>query len=255
MWCVSTWLRYVSIDDIVVVNQSNVHRIFDGLIDVDAFRRFSFAKQSDVVSAAWLSEFGGCFLDVDTVMVNNRALFFLDVSEEGDSFVYFGDSNRGGVHIGALSGSRGSSIASAWLSGALERLTRWEDDRSWAYLGNAVLEPLIRAQEYAGLSRCVDVRTNLATPELLLENYYSGMDRRQLYELFWFSDMASVAAPVSWADCGGIISLHNSWTPESFARLEGHDLENVDNRLGAILREHGDRSALSKLEAKFYYGS
>ncbi|MCF2585820.1 hypothetical protein [Brevibacterium sp. UCMA 11752] len=218
-------------------------------------RRFTFAKQSDVVSAAWLAHFGGTFLDVDSLMITDGATTFLNTRQELDAFVYYGDSRTDGVHIGALSASKRSSVATLWLDGAIDKMQNWEDDRSWAYLGNSILEPLIKAPENDGLSRRIDVRQSLATPELLLEEEYPQLDRQGLYERFWFSPDNFRSYSVDWKECSGIVSLHNSWTPLSFLGLRGQGLEDADNRLCQLLREYGDRSAIKELEAKFYYGS
>ena len=118
-WCVSSWLNYLDLDDVLFLNQSNIHLYLGDLVDLSFLRRFSFAKQSDIVSAAYLYKYGGIFLDIDSIFVNQGALDFVGQEDGADVFTYFGNSETNGVHIGVIGSPAGGAGVTRGQDGLL----------------------------------------------------------------------------------------------------------------------------------------
>lgn len=254
-WCMSTWTDYVDLDEVLFLNHSNTSRYLGDLIDVEKLKRFSFAKQSDIVSAAYLYKYGGLFIDVDTILANNNARTFLAAKEQDDVFRFFGNAATMGVHIGVISSPRQGTIVSAWQEELFDRVANWESDNSWAYVGNQILDPLINDPKMAAYSQRFDVADNLATPELQFA-LAPADTAREKYEGFWFTQEVDprVVASVRQAP-GGIISLHNSWTPPSFSELQIDALKASGTMLSALLSELGDASLVPQIQERVYFGS
>ncbi|KAM9863952.1 hypothetical protein ACI1US_00111 [Leucobacter sp. BZR 635] len=254
-WCVSSWAEYVDLDEILFLNHSNVSRYLGDLIDLQSLRRFSFPKQSDIVSAAFLYKYGGLFLDIDSVLVNEAASPFFNTPDNEDVFRFFGNEAELGVHIGVIGSPRGGTVVSRWQNALFQRVTNWDDDDSWSYVGNSILQPMINDPSNAKLSKRLDVVTSLATPELAYADLTDGTAREK-YERFWFTQPVDgqTLARVAQAP-GGIISLHNSWTPASYARLSLLGLQESDSMLSSLLKRVGNASLIPGIQERIYYGS
>ncbi|WRS31167.1 capsular polysaccharide synthesis protein [Actinomycetaceae bacterium MB13-C1-2] len=254
-WCISSWTKYVNLDDILFLNQSNVTRYLGDVIDMHSFRRYGFAKQSDIVSAAYLFRYGGVFLDSDTVLVNKSSTHFIDVQPTEDCFSYFGYSSTNAPHIAVLSSPPGGTIVTKWVEQLFERVPCYENDTGWAYVGNEILDPLVKNIELAQYSRCYDVNDYLATPETRFAKN-RGAERREKYIEFWFKESVDESALNEiCANSGGIVMLHNSWTPRHISELPSSELVNGHFNLAALLRRVGDRGLIDGIQERIYYGS
>ncbi len=254
-WCISSWADYVDLDEILFLNHSNVSQHLGDLIELDALRRFSFAKQSDIVSAAFLYKYGGVFLDVDSVLVNKAARVFFDVNDQADVFRFFGNTETLGVHIGVIGSPKAGTIVTAWQNALFERVPNWQNDQSWSYVGNSILDPMINEPANAKFSERLDVLISRATPELLYADLAEGT-ARQKYRRFWFDQPKSepvleeiVQAPF------GIIYLHNSWTPQTYTKTRLEALQESDSMLSALLRRVGNAKLVPGIQDRIYYGT
>lgn len=255
--CVSSWLDYLDLDDVVIINQSNAHRYIGDFFDIKNLKMYSFAKQSDIVSAAYLTKFGGTFIDIDTIMINERCNNFLENDSSRDVLKLFGNHATGGMHIGALSTPARGRLISYWAEKLLDRVPEWEFDNSWAYVGNQIIEPYAKLSENSEYLEVLDVSDLLVTPELqAIED--SSLNSRQKYEKFWFSELNSenkkfIDQLIS--DGGGIISLHNSWTPEFYADMSVDQILNDNRCLSYLFSQKADFSKVAEIEELLAYGS
>lgn len=255
--CVSTWMKYVDLSKVVILNQLNINRYIGDSVDLNDIRMYSFAKQSDIVSAFYLSKHGGAFIDIDTMMVNEGALDFLRPSENNDVLKLFGNIKTGGIHIGALSSPAGGQVVQHWAEELIKKVPRWEEDNSWAYVGNLIVEPYVKRSENLHLINVIDVNESYVTPEIQgIED--DSFNSRQKYEEFWFTPLTENRK--NYIDsleevCGGIISLHNSWTPDWYSKLTVNEILETDCSLSYFFRKHANINKISKIEEILKYGS
>lgn len=255
--CVSTWVKYVDLSKVVILNQSNLNRYIGEAVDINDFRMYSFAKQSDIVSAFYLAKHGGAFIDIDTLMVNEGAHNFLSADSTEDVLRLFGNKKTGGIHIGALSTPAGGNVISYWADELTRRVPHWEDDKSWAYVGNLVIEPYVKRPENGHLIEVIDVNDSYVTPELQGVPD-SSLSARQKYEEFWFGAMTEKRREYvdSLTDiCNGTISLHNSWTPDWYTRLSVEEILQTDCALSYFFRKNASLDLLPQIEEILKYGS
>lgn len=255
--CVSTWLDYLRLEDVVIINQSNVQRYIGDVLDVQSLKMYSFAKQSDIVSALYLNKFGGTFIDIDTIMMHKGAEGFLSVSSEDDKLKLFGNKKKGGMHIGALTTPAGGKLIDYWAEELIQKVPKWESDNSWAYVGNLIIEPYAKMEENRDYLHVIDVNKNYVTPEL---QGISGVDKspREKYEEFWFSPMTQdreeYIDALSYVG-GGTVSLHNSWTPGWYAELGVDEILARDCALSHLFRNKAKPEIVSHVEGLLKYGS
>jgi hypothetical protein len=81
------------------------------------------------------------------------------------------------------------------------------------YLGNAIVDALVINHDWYSVDRDA-IR---ALPETL---YYKNLPEREAYQKFYFE--TSLDAQVILENNGGVLYLHNSWTPETY-RLLGRE--------------------------------
>lgn len=261
--CVTSWLRYYPVSAVRVLNQSNLIAPIGDLVSRSDLKMYSYAKQSDIVSAHYLYKFGGCFLDSDTIFISSKGKRFTEPDDSRDSFRYFGDESTGGVHIGALTTPPEGTVISEWSKQLLQRVPRWDEDRAWSYVGNQIVEPVIRNDREKRFSECFDVKKELATPEKyfydLLPDPGDSDDSRHRYTQFWFQDVSAETA-VKILDrleeeCGGLVLLHNSWTPPEYAALTANQIWTDTRLLSHALRRYADLERFSEMERLLKYGS
>ncbi len=254
-WCVSSWRNFINLDDVLFLNHSNVSKYLGDLVSVDSLRHFSFAKQSDIVSAAFLYKFGGMFLDVDTIFVNDRCEQFTNIDLTDDKFVFFGNAAISGIHVGVLASSIGGTIVSNWQDVLFERTLNWRKDDNWAYVANQILYPLIvKSSALEEKWTRIDTAASLFTPEVQFsENHDAG--NREKYEHFWFKQNVEPSLLTRIVDeSHGILALHNSWTPRHYAQLVGSNLVESPTTLSALLRRVGNIELIPEIQERIHLG-
>lgn len=217
--CVTSWLRWFDIGDITVLNQTNARYLVGDLIPTKYLKMYSYALQSDAVSAAFLTKFGGTFIDADTIMCADRCLSFFQISgidsgddannptdnigHEKDVLRAFGFPPNRGIHIGALTSAPGGRVVTEWTRQLRDRLPRWSEEYTWNFLGNAILDPYIRQPELLPHLDIIDAAATLSTPEIQLaslppatsntagEKKPPAQSRYEKYLQFWFHGSAT----------------------------------------------------------------
>ncbi len=160
--------------------------------------------------------------------------------------------------------ARHRKINANWLTRCYYKMTQRKEYKqvsSWDYCENAILDPMLH--EYSARELClIDPNRNGILPELTL--CPQDTDRRS-YEQFWFRPL-SCAAPNVLMDepnrgdtdgrpestkrsasdqcvddilqtaAGGIILLHNGWTPAAFRRMSREEFLAQDTAMAALFR-------------------
>lgn len=254
----SSWLDYLNMDKLHIINHSNIATYLAPYYDVHALSRFGFSKQGDALEAALLMERGGVCLDLDTILVNNGCFGFLHAGHGADTFRIFGDSERGSMHCAVVSSSPGGSVVTEWTKECSRRIVADSEPVDWSYLANGIVEPIYR--RYKGTDAFII--EELSDTQAVVETWHGadlGQNAMERYQRFWFEDSTVVdinaAAEKAVQIPGGLVLLHNSWTPQWFYQLDMSSVLASDTVMGKVLQQVAHPEAFGELESLLMLGS
>jgi hypothetical protein len=240
--CMQTWRKFLPEYEIVVLNYSNLDRwLGKDCYDASLYKNFSLPKQADAIRCAVLNRWGGVWLDTDTIVTSEKVHDLLKF-EAGITLL--------GKHIGFITAHKDAAILRIWeksirLLIALyafcqgegylaKKMKRWRllsnGLERFDFLGYLPLKiPLKVASISATAFKSIDKIAVNALPELSIAR---EMDAGEKYINFYFSD-ASIESAIN---NGGILYLHNSWTPERYKLMSENEFLSQDIVLAKILR-------------------
>lgn len=251
--CVSSWLRFIPLRNLVFLNLSNIDDYLSEYVSVEDLRQLTFAKQSDVVSACYLAKYGGCFMDADTVFTNENCLTFVDPSDSGKLKLF-------SYHIGALSVQAGNPALIHWASKTSELVKQRHSNQPWNSVGNAILDPFLNESTNSHLVDRLPVLDSEVTPERLSKfwrEFSEGMSRPDYYRTFWFkpgSPKDELNELISQSE-SGIVCLHNSWTPKSVWDLSKEEIMSSNLPMAKFITAFADLESFKKVEEALIYGT
>jgi hypothetical protein len=240
--CMRTWEKFLPDYEIVMLDYSNL----DQWLGMDCYDRslytnFSLSKQADAIRCAVLRRWGGVWFDTDTIVTSDK---IRDLLHSDAEFTLLG------THIGFIVARKDACIPRIWekkihrnillykyyrkylrLCCGFPRfpLTRYME--RWSFLGNSLLErPLRRAD--TRLFKSIDKIAVNAFPELV--GYSGNISLEENYVSFYFGNHPADDTAIG---NGGLICLHNSWTPERYKQLSADEFPHQDIRLAEILRK------------------
>lgn len=254
----SSWLDYLDMGNLHIINHSNIAHYLAPYYDVAALTNFDFPKQSDALEAALLMERGGVCLDLDTIFVNDGCYGFINASNGEDTFRMFGDSEKGAMHCAVVSSSQGGRVATEWTKECSRRVVAQSEPVPWNYLSNSIFEPIYHRLKGTSAFTIEE----LSATQAVVETWHGadlGSNGLQRYQKFWFSDRSvhdiDRAVENTLAIPGGMILLHNSWTPQSFYRMSAEEVLRSDTVMGKVLKEVSRPEAYKELESLLILGS
>jgi len=232
--CMETWKKNVPGIEIVVINHSNWAEFVGDIYDLNKLKTFSLPMQSDAVSAAVLATRGGMFIDMDSIVTKD---FFEDFGTLAPrKFVAFGKPNVKGLHVAVIkSQTPGNPVAMGWMNACKDRITNIAEGYNWAYLGNGILEPLMNDKRYFDDYLIVDRADygNILEASLMRE----GQAKADYFNFYFNEHMNVDTSKAIEAARYGIISLHNSWTPQDYKQMtKAEDVYNHKGLLSRILK-------------------
>lgn len=226
--CMQTWKKSIPDLEIVVINHSNWAEFVGDVYDLNKLKEFSLPMQSDAVSAAVLAKRGGMFIDIDSIITKDFFSEFGDLAP--NKFVAFGKPNSKGMHIAVLKSEfPGNEVAENWMKTAKSRIAEREQNYNWAYMGNDILGPILQDKKYFDAYLIVDRADygNVLEASLMKEG-----DPQADYFNFYFNNFMNIDETVAINSSKyGIISLHNSWTPQYFKNYRKVEDVYADNCL------------------------
>lgn len=206
--CVQTWFKFIPNLEVELIDQIGSRKWTADYYDFENFKKLTYPMQSDAVSAAVLAKEGGTFIDLDTIFTSSVAADFF--TEDLDSLKAFGTAP--GLHIAVLStGSPNNPVATTWRSAVASRIADMPTPRPWNYIGNAPLDQILADPRWREEIKIIDRRSSGNILESVLGNAGSGAEG---YRELYFGDSGITVDEALEANAGGIISLHNSWTPK-----------------------------------------
>lgn len=241
--CLETW--YKSIDNLKVhiINYANIHSYIGDIYDVEKLKQISLPKQSDAVSAAVLEKFGGLFIDMDTIITKNVFEIFEKIDPA--KLVFFGYPPNRGVHVAVMyAGNSNNPVLSEWRKQCQYKLDNLDLDTMWSSFGNSIVDPLLKDEKYKDYYHVIDC----VTSGNILERCLTSIDARKQYETFYFSENLRIDAEhFSDYPRDGMISLHNSWTPEKYKCMSKNEFLNTITPLAEILNHVNHKEEIKKL--------
>ena len=206
--CLKTWkFPYV------VLNYDNLKNYTD--FDVHKTNKFTLPQIADCIRVHALRDSGGCWLDADTIMLDNKL----------PTANILGNSETRSNTIGFLRSDDCSEMLTAWASYQDDVLNQKDPSHHWDIFGNAFTDPYLKEH--------LEVHIGDITkywPELSL---VESLSRRDKYKVFYFEKHRHLV------DIGDVsmLMLHNSWTPSWYKQLSAQEVFNQSCTISNILRE------------------
>ena len=219
--CMDTWYKFIPNLKLQIINHDNWGEYVGRIYDLDKLKTFSLAMQSDAVTAAVLSELGGVFFDIDTVVTSSDILSLLELAPK--SLVHFGQPNHRAGHLAVMKcDTPNNPIINAWKDTCKARILNKPEKIDWSYLGNGILTPLERDNKYFDDYLMIDRKAYGAILEVVIENAVFRPTSNTIndYVNLFFNENISldVEQTLKYVKCG-LFMLHNSWTPKEYKQI------------------------------------
>lgn len=207
--CLKTWkIQYI------ILNYDNLHNYTD--ISIDKIKKFSLPQIADCVRVHVLRDWGGYWLDADTIMINDK------LPEE----MVIGDPNTRTNTCGYLHTEPHSEMFEKWAEFQDEIINDEHNSTHWSVLANDFSDPYL--QEHPDIQICPVWK---CWPETHMIN--GDISRYNKYQMFYFNNSFTIND----IEQTNMLMLHNSWTPEWYKLISKSELLNNECTLSNILRE------------------
>lgn len=211
--CMHTWMLAIPELDLEIINHDNISDYLPAEMLTPSFYNLSLAMQSDIVSVLVLNSRGGIFIDADTIITSNP---FECVVFQSDKLTAFGYPDQKTIHLAVIcSAQPNNPVLEEWAKEIRLRLSKeLPKDVSWDYVGNGIVNSLLADEKYSNEFYIIDAKKS----GNILE-FSSKKDNPYLRYLdFYFNKPVYELGDVLGKVHFGIISLHNSWTPEVYRK-------------------------------------
>ncbi len=248
--CIKTWERFLSDYEIVILDYSNIDKWLDkNFFDKTLYSDYTLPKQADAIRCALLKKYGGIWFDCDTIITSENFKEFLKI-----------DSNciMLGRHIGFIIANQNAKILRIWLKAVKRNLllhklckkkffrkiyslfdknfVKYMDD--WDFLGNRILNKYMATMQEKDFYSIDKIKYS-AFPEekMLIEKDIerTSENRLKAYVDFYFTNNDYTEYTLE--NTSGIISLHNSWTPDKYKNMSEEEFLEQDITLAKILKK------------------
>lgn len=216
--CKDTWVKNIPNCEIHILNHANLTQYIGDTYDIEALKTISFAMQSDIISAAVLEKFGGLFLDIDCIVIDDLFRIFNSISE--DKLIAFGRPEAFAIHLAVLYCKKPNNpIMAGWRAGAQKRLQNIPEKYDWSFFGNAIVNPLLKQDNHQN-SFIIDRLISGNILETVVFNDAEVSRAIANYKHFYFNEFLGFNKNVLSLANFGVISLHNSWTPPQYQAIK-----------------------------------
>ena len=227
--CMKTWEKFIPDSEIVILDYSNIR----SFIDIDLYGpelfggNYSLPQIADAVRCMLLEQYGGLWMDLDTIILSKEFIKYFNDSKD---VIFFGDSLNRTVHIGIINAIAHSSLMKLWVDGVKDKICNFTEKGKdfWAYLGNSIIYSYVK--ENIDEIKIIDVVKEEIFPEKV--NAIPKASHQNLYVDFYFCKKYHLSDMKSYA-----LMLHNSWTPNIFKKMCEKDFLRYDCTLANILAE------------------
>ena len=217
--CIQTWHKAIPDLTISIINHANVHTYLPKVLLTESFYKLPLAMQSDVVSVWVLLSRGGLFIDVDTIITANP---FSNSLFNADKLFAFGYQARRQIHLAVMFSQQPLNILlNTWIIEVTKKLAQpLPSPLPWDLVGNSIINKLLSDTSLEPHYQILEVAEygNIAELSLADENPYNR------YIKFYFTPPIKTVSEIKQQTKGGMISLHNSWTPDIYRNATLQDI-------------------------------
>lgn len=217
--CMRTWSIVAPDSSVEIINHANINNYLPKKLLTPSFYDLSLAMQSDVVSVWVLLSRGGLFMDADTIMTKNPFSMGLFPQDRSSAFGY---PHRKSIHLAVMSSPYPNNpLLFQWISKISERLARLlPSPLPWNYVGNDIVNDLLKNEEYSSAAYIIDAASSGNIIELDIPQELPYL---RYLNFYFTAPKISFSEIVGKTTCG-LISLHNSWTPEVYRKASIADI-------------------------------
>jgi len=240
-----TWVRNVPDVEIEVINFANLEDWVGISHDWARFVRLPFKMQSELVKTSVLERHGGLFLDADMILSKDIFAWIREDAPEADELCCFGRSVY--PYLSFMLAKRAENPV-LWFCARVQRerlarLPRVDTEGAyapkWDFLGHSVYVEALKNKALRAFYHSYDAEAS----RFLLESALYGAEKnsKERYLKFYFgvdesaADCPDIAGLVAQAPLG-VISLHNSWTPQGYKAMNPEETLRSPCRLSQVLR-------------------
>ncbi len=226
--CMRTWEKFIPDAEVILLDFNNLFDYIDREeINEKLFNSyFSLPQIADVIRAILLEKYGGIWMDVDTIILREDAVRYIEGSH---SVTFFGNPDAQTTHICWINAKKNADLLKHWVEKADEKIRDFNtdklDEQFWSYLGNSIVDPYIGT--HSDEVKIIDVVKENCMPE----RRQGGNNPRNYAEYYFvknyhLSDIDS-----------SMILLHNSWTPAQFKKMSLNEFILQDCTISNVLCE------------------
>lgn len=231
--CMETWKKFLPDCSVIVLDMKNVENYVDlstlekkgGGIDKLFSGRFSFMLIADVIRVMLLQQHGGIWLDLDTIILSNRAKKMFS-RNKNFPVSFFGDIDKRSVHLALINSSPNAELMNLWLNFIKEKLATLNADTiiKWDFFGNSFINDY--AKNHPEEIEIID--RNLVMPEIpMISDSVSPTQAYLDYYFFQSRHIEDIPADM--------LFLHNSWTPQIFKTIGRNEFNRCNFTMANVL--------------------
>lgn len=180
--CMDTWKKFLPRATIIIVDYKNVGDFIDVRdIGFEMFSKNLYTKQiEDIIKCAVLKKYGGCWLDADTIILNQSAESYFYINKEHKTLILSNTkdmiSNQSYINT-----PPNSYIINYWYQYIREKVFNLDmQDKDWDYFSNRFLDRYI--QESPDEIQLIEIKKFM--PSILEETEYKNIGKE--YSAFLF---------------------------------------------------------------------
>jgi hypothetical protein len=133
-------LIYLHADNVILINEQNLGDYVKTL--PDCFKDLCPAHQADFVRVSVVCEYGGIWLDADTLVVDTLDSLFERIEKKDGFLIKFDNDGRSSFYNGVFGSKKQTPLMIKWKSKMLEILEQKRQNIAWAEIGTYLLDDL-----------------------------------------------------------------------------------------------------------------
>lgn len=156
--CINTWKKNIPNYHIIILDYSKLHKYLNSsIISKILCKKMSLPIQADAIRVAILEKYGGIWMDIDIIIINNN--FMKNIF--GYDLAFFGNPQEKIPSNAFIYAKKNSRILKEWLKHIIKRvsvykklITKKRKDSAklsylfkWNYLGNGIINQLLKTSK------------------------------------------------------------------------------------------------------------
>ncbi len=247
--CMKTWSHFLPEYKIVVLDYQSIDEwVGKGVFDPSLYENFSLPKQADAIRCAVLKKYGGIWMDTDTIITSPIINEILNIKKS--EFILLDH------HIGFIVADKNSKILYKWFNGIQKNIKFYKQFynnkvvkifitflrpkiknklEDWDFLGNYILKKQLKTKNTKQFLKLDKYKLKTFPENNWQREHNNQLSPIKLYQEFYFGEKDYSDYALS--DTHGIISLHNSWTPDIYKEMSEEDFLKMNITLSNIIKK------------------